>query len=68
MCTVLRVEARHDQTRDHDKEANQHQDGSDQVFTLKPSAGGEFEEARRWNDEDQRRGTQGALGNRADHR
>lgn len=61
MWTVLRVEARHDQTGDHDKEANQYQDGGCQVFALKPAAGGELEEARRRNDEDQRRGTQGTL-------
>lgn len=67
MRAVLRVEACHDQARDHDKEANQHQDGGEQVFALIPSAGGEFEEARRWDDEDQRRGTQGALENRRDH-
>lgn len=61
MRTVLRVEGRHDQTGDHDKEANQDQDGGDQVFALKPAAGGELEEARGRNDEDQRRGTQDTL-------
>lgn len=61
MRTVLRVEACHDQTSDHDKEASQYQDGSYQVFTLKPAAGGELEEARRRDDKDQRRGTQDTL-------
>lgn len=52
MWAVLRVEACHDQTGDHDKQADYYQDGGYQVFTLKPAAGGEFEEACRWNDED----------------
>ncbi len=61
MWTVLRVEAGHGQTGDHDKQAKKYQDGGYQVFTLEPAAGGEFEEARRWYDEDQRRGAQNTL-------
>lgn len=67
MWTVLRVEACHDQTDDHDKEASQYQDGGYQVFDLKPAAGGELEEARGRNNEDQRCGTQGTLDSMTDH-
>lgn len=64
MRTVLWVEAGHDQTGDHDKQANKYQDGRYQVFALKPAASGEFEEACGWYDEDQRGGTQNALDDR----
>lgn len=64
MWTVLRVEASHGQTGDHDKQANGYQDGGHQVFTLEPAARGKFEETRWWNDEDQRCGAQNALNGR----
>lgn len=66
--TVLRVEASHDQTHDHDEQADQHQDGGDQVVNMVPAASGEFEEAGRWKDEDQGRGAQRALDSGEEHR
>lgn len=68
MWAVLRVEAGHGQTGDHDKQANWYQDGGQQVFTLEPAAGGKFEEARWWNYEDQRCGTQNTLDDRRECR
>lgn len=64
MRTVLWAKTGHDQTSDHDKQANKYQDGRYQVFALKPATRGEFEEACRWYDEDQRGGTQNALDGR----
>lgn len=64
MRTVLGVEAGHDQTGDHDKQADKYQDSRYQVFPLVPASGGEFEEARGRDDEDQRCGAQDALESR----
>lgn len=61
MWAVLRVDYSHGQTSDHNKQASYYQQEGNQVFTLEQMAGGELEEARRWDDEDERGGTQNPL-------
>lgn len=67
MRAFLLGEARHGQSGDHDKQPQSDQNNGDQVFTVEPAAGGQFEVAGRRDDEDQRRGTQSTLGRKVEY-
>lgn len=61
MRAVIRVDYSHDQTGDHDKQASYYQQEGNHVFNFQPTARGELEEARSWDDEDERGGAQSTL-------
>lgn len=61
MWTALGVDASHDQTGDHDKQADYYQRDGYQLLALEPAARGQLQEARRRDDEDQGCGAQSTL-------